>query len=580
MNSWLRTFLTDKRSFRLAIGILAAFFVIGAAFIVVLMTLMQKIGDRSVRDTLGAEAGRTIQVLNDEANVPFLPFVEALNSLDGDLSIPAVRKMKLDSLSHLPGVTGAMCLIGRSTMEKSLDAAPPLWLSDSLRDLCGHFFGVKKDIAQSVLARAKFRIYRNQPDTLWVAADSYDSLGHRIVRVMGGKKYKADDVAYLFAVTVDPQWIRNALVEQMERARHSKDALILLNFPEEYGLGVITGDNSPMQNEGHDTLWWYGLRSISGKNRFSYLGDWSWSSNNWFKFRALSEVPNKSLSADPDTPLLSKVIYGTAPVWIRFSPYAACFLLLGSGTVFLASLVQMRKQWLSRQVALEHLSHSIKTPVARLRLNTDTLLESRVVSPEVERDVVQSIGRECGRLERAVQNAALAIREGGLKPHVTPFELREMLNELCDTWKPVFVQQKIALNLDVQGAGTGTYDRDLLAVLFDNLIDNALRHSRLNNIVVEKGRANVTIRLSESAGKVIAKVCDTGAGIHPKDLKRIFRAFERGRDKALTGASGLGLGLSLSKEIAEVHGGTITAQNGPEGGACLVVMLPRHPSAF
>jgi signal transduction histidine kinase len=251
-------------------------------------------------------------------------------------------------------------------------------------------------------------------------------------------------------------------------------------------------------------------------------------------------------------------------------------LLLLSGGIFLASLVQLRKQWLSRQIALEHLSHSIKTPVARLRLNSDTLLESRVVSPEVERSMVQAIGRECGRLERAVQNAALAIQEGGLKPHFSAFNLSDLLSELKEVWQPAFTQHHIALELDAPDEATGSYDRDLVLVMLDNLIDNALRHSRLNHETVASGRAGVTIRLTQESQNITLQICDTGTGIHPKDLKRIFRRFERGKDKALSDVSGLGLGLTLSKEIAEVHGGKIVATNNPQGGACFTVTLPRE----
>ena len=69
-------------------------------------------------------------------------------------------------------------------------------------------------------------------------------------------------------------------------------------------------------------------------------------------------------------------------------------------------------------------------------------------------------------------------------------------------------------------------------------------------------------------------IADQGPGIDEADLPRVFERFFRGRDKADSFASGLGIGLAIAKDIVERHGGSISLGNRPEGGAALVILLP------
>jgi signal transduction histidine kinase len=572
MNTFLRSWITDSRKFRLAFGLMALFITLGVALIAGLLVLVQRINDAAMFDALAGDGNKTIMVLNDEANVPFLPHVDRLNTLNGNLSDPAVRRARLDSLSHLPGARGAVCLVDGKSLETVPEGAAWNWLADSLLVLRGRLGGVRDEIAGCMLARAKFRTFIRGSDTLYTVSDTYDTDGRRIVRTHHGKKYTPEEAVYMFAVVMDPAWIRRAVRDHMDSAAFRKDALLLwTTFPDREGLGIIAGSNFPGALAGGDTIWWYGARNVTKKNRFSYKGEWDWTSNNWFVFRTVYELGDEELKEAADNPLLRRIMLGAAPVWVTLIPFLIGGLLLLSGTVFLISLVQLRRQWLARQTALEHLSHAIKTPVARLRVSSEMLLENRLTSPEVEHDVIRSVNSECARLERAVQNAELAIREGKPALRREPLELADLLSELCNLWQPVCAQHKTVLERKFDTPAFGHFDRDLIAVLFDNLLDNALRHARLRH---PDGGARIGLSLTAASGGARIEVCDNGSGIDPADARRIFRRFERGRDSALTGVSGLGLGLALARDIAEAHGGSITVENAPAGGACFVVLLP------
>jgi two-component system, OmpR family, sensor histidine kinase BaeS len=99
-----------------------------------------------------------------------------------------------------------------------------------------------------------------------------------------------------------------------------------------------------------------------------------------------------------------------------------------------------------------------------------------------------------------------------------------------------------------------------------NLLANAIRHTPSEgSILVRAEQVNQSIQVS---------VCDSGTGLSDQDLKHVFDRFYRA-DEARTGDdTGAGLGLSIAKALIEAHGGTIWAENTPEGGACFAFTLP------
>jgi signal transduction histidine kinase len=102
-----------------------------------------------------------------------------------------------------------------------------------------------------------------------------------------------------------------------------------------------------------------------------------------------------------------------------------------------------------------------------------------------------------------------------------------------------------------------------------NLLANAIRHTP------EGGRIELRAdRTSDS--EVTLSICDTGSGVAPEDLERIFERFYCA-DPAREGA-GAGLGLSIARALVEAHGGRIWAENRPEGGACFKIILPIAPA--
>ena len=106
--------------------------------------------------------------------------------------------------------------------------------------------------------------------------------------------------------------------------------------------------------------------------------------------------------------------------------------------------------------------------------------------------------------------------------------------------------------------------RDQLARLVRNLVDNASRHAQ----------ARVELSLQTTDATVELTVDDDGPGIDPDDRERVFERFTRLDDGRARDAGGLGIGLAIVKAIVEQHGGTVTIDDAPIGGARFVVRLP------
>ncbi|MCF7811848.1 HAMP domain-containing histidine kinase [bacterium] len=242
--------------------------------------------------------------------------------------------------------------------------------------------------------------------------------------------------------------------------------------------------------------------------------------------------------------------------------------------IIVISIYLTKKQSHRNQIALAHLAHAIKTPVARIRLDTDSLLEEMVASPDEEREIINAISRECGRMERAVQSAALSLEKGKRTLNLESCDLAELVTNTARAWQPQFNQVGIKFEIKTTDeALSGRFDTEMIAIMIDNLVDNALRHTMLNLEKIEQS-AVVSVKLKKSGEKAVITIDDMGGGIPKAERKQIFKRFQRVRGDAASGVSGLGLGLALVNEIAEAHDGNVTVEDNDFGGARFSVELP------
>ncbi len=212
------------------------------------------------------------------------------------------------------------------------------------------------------------------------------------------------------------------------------------------------------------------------------------------------------------------------------------------------------------------LAHELRTPIANIRGEAEVAL-SRPRSPHEYQAVIESSVAECERLSGIIDNLLFLARaeaaEGEL--HRKNFEARAAAEKIAVYYEPIAEERH--LRIRCEGAGTIFADPLLFARMLSNLVENALRFTP------EGGAITIAIESHASGMEVVVR--DTGAGIAPEHLPRVFDRFYRADPSR--SSEGTGLGLSLVKSIAQLHEGTVAIVSEVDGGTSVTVRFPPDP---
>ncbi len=213
-------------------------------------------------------------------------------------------------------------------------------------------------------------------------------------------------------------------------------------------------------------------------------------------------------------------------------------------------------------------AHELRTPLAVLRTGLEVALQ-RERSADEARTALEHAHQEVVDLCKIADELLMLARLGGeVSVDRKPLDLGALVDEVGATVEPVAQARNVALRCECASGAIVNGNASHLRRLVINLLDNALKYTP------ECGAIDVRLRRDGDSTYLI--VADSGPGIDPADLPRIFDRFYRG---AAARGEGSGLGLSLCREIARLHGGEIAAANRPAGGAAFTVTLPLDASA-
>jgi len=219
------------------------------------------------------------------------------------------------------------------------------------------------------------------------------------------------------------------------------------------------------------------------------------------------------------------------------------------------------------------LSHELRNPLAAIR-NSLVLLDRTVPGAEAHTRAQQVLVRQTEQISRLVDDLLDIGRltHGKTVLQLTRLDAREVVRASCDAVRNVFEDRGV--ELDYQESAEGAWvevDRERLGQMVGNLLNNALKFTQPG------GR--VTVRVCSLQQHCEILVRDTGAGISPGDLERIFEPFVQG-ETAERAHGGMGVGLSLVKELASQLGGTVRVGSQGHGrGAEFAIVLPRTDPA-
>jgi PAS domain S-box-containing protein len=226
----------------------------------------------------------------------------------------------------------------------------------------------------------------------------------------------------------------------------------------------------------------------------------------------------------------------------------------------------------SKDEFLAVVSHEMRNPVFAI-LGYTRLLRGTMDVLEVQQtaDILEQNGRiQLQLIEDLLDNARIIT--GKLKLEIKPVLLSHVITAALDVVRPAAQAKGILLLSDLEPfAGRITGDPDRLQQIVWNLLSNAIKFTP------QAGR--VELRMEKIGDQVLITVKDTGKGIEPEFLPFCFDRFRQSDSSSAQRFGGLGLGLSLVKQLVELHGGTIeAASEGLGRGATFTVTLPQHPN--
>jgi heavy metal sensor kinase len=212
-------------------------------------------------------------------------------------------------------------------------------------------------------------------------------------------------------------------------------------------------------------------------------------------------------------------------------------------------------------------SHELRTPLALMRTELDGAL-AKQRDPAENRRVLLEMQREVERMTRMVDRLLMLARAdaGSLHPAVKSVDVADTLYEAAARWRPEAQRKAVRIEVAAPDTGRVKADPDLLRRVLDNLLDNAVRHT--------PAEGEINLSAEPDAGGWRLDVHDSGPGVPAEARGLLFSRFARpdgARDRTNGGA---GLGLALSRAIAEAHGGSLVLVENGSAGALFRLRLP------
>ncbi len=233
----------------------------------------------------------------------------------------------------------------------------------------------------------------------------------------------------------------------------------------------------------------------------------------------------------------------------------------------------------AQQDFVANVSHDLKTPLTSIQGFSQALLDGAAVDEESRSRAAQVIHEEADHMGRLVDDLLdLARIEAGQVVMVQEsVPLATLLQRSMEKMALRADEGQVTLELQMDGNPIVQGDQDRLAQVFTNLLDNALKHTPPGGRVVLTARSvaeGAKKRGQEIRTVVQITVADTGTGIPPEELSRIFERFYRGDKSRTKHGKGAGLGLAIAKEIIQAHGGQIRAESVVGLGTKFTISLP------
>lgn len=232
---------------------------------------------------------------------------------------------------------------------------------------------------------------------------------------------------------------------------------------------------------------------------------------------------------------------------------------------------QLKEAIRTRDEFLSIASHELRTPLTPLKLQIQNFLTQikRKTIQDISEDKLQRMGNTCerslSRLASLIDNLldVSRINAGKLTLSKEPVELKHLVEEIIERYKTEIQHSGSEVSFEAPEELSANMDRIRIEQIFVNLLTNALKYGN---------KSPIDIKLSREGRFAKLVFQDRGLGIPEKDIDRVFMRFERVAE--YSSVAGLGLGLFITKQIVEAHGGSISVTSKVSEGSVFTVLLP------
>jgi signal transduction histidine kinase len=286
------------------------------------------------------------------------------------------------------------------------------------------------------------------------------------------------------------------------------------------------------------------------------------------------------------SPPLTQWELAYTPAYSEFpKPYLFPILLgVGSGCLLVAALAWTFFRENAREIRVaqqrvsfvNQISHELKTPLTNIRLYAE-MASQRIeqAGDAIGRRHLSVVETEVARLDRLIQNVLNYARQQRDKLSVQPrpISLDHVVERAVQHWRLLLERKGFELETNLLGPSEMSADPDAIEQILGNLISNVDKYAKYGKWI--------SIRTEQEQEKGVARVIveDRGPGIPTSKRGAVFEPFERLRSDLDEGVSGTGIGLTISRELAELHGGSLEVCPNYKEGARFILTLPLQPKS-
>jgi two-component system, OmpR family, phosphate regulon sensor histidine kinase PhoR len=240
----------------------------------------------------------------------------------------------------------------------------------------------------------------------------------------------------------------------------------------------------------------------------------------------------------------------------------------GGAVLVLHDISDLRMADRVRRDFVANVSHELRTPLTAVRGYVEALMDGPI-EPEKQRQFLEVIDRHTGRMERLVRDLLRLARLDAQQEiaDVQTIEVATLFGSASSDLSERIERQRLHIDVKVKpAAAVIKADPTKMHDALRNLLENAVNYSAEG--------AHIELEAHADGDRVLLSVSDHGPGIPDADLSRVFERFYRVDKSRTSDPGGTGLGLSIVRHLVELHGGTASAANRPEGGAVFTIALP------